>query len=148
MSYFSKTPEHSILCAKAFLLKSCPKRQTPLLSLSLNLVLIKLSNQLRCKIEENQQVVLLSQGKKTSGLTQFITLSFRVAKNIVDTQKPEIFCAATYPIHFPRDLGFRFCSFGRKFAEPWAFRKPASCLLHHYHAHGLGLPLDLHSCRQ
>ena len=64
MSYFSKTPEHSILCAKAFLLKSCPKRQTPLLSLSLNLVLIILSNQLRCKIEENQLVVLLSQGKK------------------------------------------------------------------------------------
>ena len=64
MSYFSKTPVHSILCAKAFLLKSCPKRQTPLLSLSLNLVLIILSNQLRCKIEENQQVVLLSQGKK------------------------------------------------------------------------------------
>ena len=54
MSNFSKTPEHFILCAKAFLLKSCPKIQTPLLSSSLNLVLIILSNQLRCKIKENK----------------------------------------------------------------------------------------------
>lgn len=53
-----------------------------------------------------------------SGLTQFITLSLRVAKDIGDKQNPEMFCAATHPVSCPRDLGSRFYRFGRKFAEP------------------------------